>query len=117
MVLPGEIFGASLRRPKLRPAKYAPVSAANTRNSTNSNLSGPFGNACRVAIEISVLAIINWPASAITGVAILPASGLRGEARKLSGISNPASAIGARAQPRAGPWHGQNGRAPGGGRV
>src|SRR3546814_10268990 len=77
MVLPGEIFGASLRRPKLRPAKYAPVSAANTRNSTNSNLSEPFGNACRVAIEISVLAIINWPASAITGVAILPASGLR----------------------------------------
>jgi hypothetical protein len=46
-VLPGLTRGASLLRPKLRPAKYAPTSAATTSRKRNSSSWGPY--ACRRA--------------------------------------------------------------------
>src|SRR5882724_5188905 len=40
-LLPGLTRGANLCRPRLRPAKYAPISAANTKSSIHSTISGP----------------------------------------------------------------------------
>src|SRR6202522_373010 len=48
-VLPGLTRGANFRRPKARPAKYAPMSAAHTMRTSHRTMSGPRANP---AVEI-----------------------------------------------------------------